>query len=146
MNPKQSLGKTSNPNGSMRFPDVALEEASGEFGRKHRISSLFLNLSKHTIRGLGYLTTTVVGASALVPAFLSFDVIFSNVPLYLKYIYAPTLSMGSIALGLTSYYIGSTTHNLVKAINEKIKLLKVMREIDPETLARLFTEKIEETK
>lgn len=140
MNPKQSFGKTPIPNGSIseRLPDVALEEASGKFGRKHRVASFFLNLSKHTTRGLGYLATTVVGASALVPAFLSFDVMFSSAPPSLKYLYASTLGMGSIALGLTSYYIGSTTHSIVKAINAKIKLLKMMEKTDSETVAELF--------
>lgn len=141
MNPKQSFDKPSQ-NGSIpnNLPDV-LEEVSKEFGRKHRIRLLFLNLSKHTTRGLGYLTTTVVGASALVPAFLSFDMVFSSAQPSLKYLYASTLGMGSIALGLTSYYIGSATHSVVKAINAKIKLLKMMEKTDPETVARLFTEK-----
>ncbi|GEM_PF-2188743 len=130
-----------------QLPDVALDEAKERgFGKKHRIKKAFLTSLLFGTRTIGYSATAVVGASVLVPGFLSFDMMLSKVQPAFKYLYAYSFIFGATGLGLTSYYIGRTTHKIAKALSEKITLLKTIEQTTPEDAVEVFMDEINKTK
>ncbi|MGB9719646.1 MAG: hypothetical protein ACPL06_03590 [Candidatus Anstonellales archaeon] len=127
-----------------QLPDVALEEALDRYQKPHGARLFFLRTMKWGARVFGYSLTGIVGASTLVPVFLSIAPMASNAPAYVKWLYGVSFASGAGGLGLISYYIGSTTHRIAKAISKKIELWEYIKKTDPETAVRLFMQKIEQ--
>ena len=126
-----------------QLKDVALDEAEERgFGKPHRIKKFFLTSMLLGTRVVGYSAASVVGASVLVPGFLSFDMMFSNAQPAFKYLYVYSLIFGAAGLGLTSYYIGSATHKIAKTLGEKINLLKYIEKTQPKDAVALLMNEI----